>query len=140
MSDKQIEIYQSEDGAIELNVQLENETVWLSQAQMVELFGRERSVIAKYINLVSSRAQHIQFSVSNLKKDLSFALLVLKEYHKKISNYHIQSVKYKNVVSFFIPSAQRIKNEVDDNRSYCCGATVFCKNQYNQYQSLKGSL
>ncbi len=35
---------------ISLEVHLEQETVWLSQSQMAELFGRERSVIAKHIS------------------------------------------------------------------------------------------
>jgi len=33
-----------------LEVLVENETVWLSQAQMVVLFERERTVITKHIN------------------------------------------------------------------------------------------
>lgn len=47
-----IEIYQSDDGKLELNVALGNETVWLAQNQLCELFGRERSVITKHINNV----------------------------------------------------------------------------------------
>ena len=43
-------IYQSVDGNIKIDVRFENETVWLSQAQMCALFGRERSVITKHIN------------------------------------------------------------------------------------------
>ena len=42
-------IYQSEDGKIKTGVRFENETMWQSQAQMCELFGRERSVITKHI-------------------------------------------------------------------------------------------
>ena len=42
-------IYQSEDGKIKIDVRFENETVWLSQAQMCELFGQEHSVITKHI-------------------------------------------------------------------------------------------
>lgn len=38
-----------EDGNVELSSTLENETIWLSQKQMEELFGRERSVISKHI-------------------------------------------------------------------------------------------
>ena len=47
-----IEIYQADDGKLELNVTLENETVWLSQAQMVELFGRDQSVLSRHIRNV----------------------------------------------------------------------------------------
>ena len=45
-------IYQSEDGALQLPVALENETVWLSQAQMVTLFGRDQSVVSRHIHNV----------------------------------------------------------------------------------------
>ena len=45
-----IEIYRSPEGNIELNVKLENDTVWLTQSQMAELFGRDRTVISKHIN------------------------------------------------------------------------------------------
>ncbi len=51
---QQIEIFTNQDGQAQLRVALENETVWLSQAQLCELFGRERSVITKHINNVFS--------------------------------------------------------------------------------------
>lgn len=49
---QQVQIFQSSDGVISLEVALEQETVWLSQAQMCELFGRERSVVTKHIRNV----------------------------------------------------------------------------------------
>src|SRR5690625_3574267 len=49
---KQIEIYQTDDGQTQIEVRLEQDTVWLTQAQMAELFGRERSVITKHISNV----------------------------------------------------------------------------------------
>lgn len=45
-----VEIFCTDDNKVSLQVSLEGETVWLSQGQMVELFGRERSVITKHIN------------------------------------------------------------------------------------------
>lgn len=48
----EIIIYQAEDGQSALEVQLEQDTVWLNQAQMSELFGRERSVITRHVNNV----------------------------------------------------------------------------------------
>ena len=38
MEQNQIVIYQTEDGQTQIDVRLENETVWLTQAQMVTLF------------------------------------------------------------------------------------------------------
>ena len=44
-----IAIYLSADGSIATEVRLEGETVWLSQEQISQLFGRERSVITKHL-------------------------------------------------------------------------------------------
>lgn len=44
-----IEIYQADDGQAQVDVRFEQETVWLSQAQMTELFGRDQSVISRHI-------------------------------------------------------------------------------------------
>ena len=40
----EIILYQYDDGQAAVDVRLKDETVWLSQAQMQELFDRERSV------------------------------------------------------------------------------------------------
>ncbi len=45
----EIIIYQTEDGKIELEVKLENDTIWVSQKQLCELFGRDKSVISRHI-------------------------------------------------------------------------------------------
>ena len=45
----EIVLYQPDD-TIRLEVRLEGETVWLTQQQMAELFGRDRSVIGKHIS------------------------------------------------------------------------------------------
>lgn len=45
----EIIIYQSEDGIIQLDVRLENETVWLTIDQMALLFGKARSTINEHI-------------------------------------------------------------------------------------------
>ena len=47
--DNKIIIYQSDDGKTQLDVTLENETVWLTQAQMAELFQKDRTVIGRHI-------------------------------------------------------------------------------------------
>ena len=50
-------MYQTEDGKTKIDVRLENETVWLSQAQIAELFQRDRSVISKHIKNVFSEGE-----------------------------------------------------------------------------------
>ena len=48
----QIIIYQTEDGQTRVDVRMENDTVWLTQAQMAELFQKDRTVITRHINNV----------------------------------------------------------------------------------------
>ncbi|MBQ3753213.1 MAG: virulence protein RhuM/Fic/DOC family protein [Prevotella sp.] len=48
MEDKII-IYQTEDGQTQIDVRVENETVWLTQAQMAELFQSSRTNIVEHI-------------------------------------------------------------------------------------------
>ena len=45
----QIIMYQTEDGLTKIEVTLENDTVWLSQNQMAELFQRDKSTISRHI-------------------------------------------------------------------------------------------
>lgn len=45
----QIVIYQTEDGQTQVDVRLENETVWLTQKQIAELFGTKRPAITKHL-------------------------------------------------------------------------------------------
>ena len=45
----EIVIYNSSENNIELQVSFDNETVWLSQKQMAELFGRNRVAITQHI-------------------------------------------------------------------------------------------
>ena len=47
--DQKIVIYQTEDGKTQIDVRLENETVWLTQAQMAELFEKTPQNITMHI-------------------------------------------------------------------------------------------
>jgi len=53
----EIIIYQTEDGRAKIDVRMENQTVWLTQAQIAELFGRERSVITKHIRNIFAEGE-----------------------------------------------------------------------------------
>ena len=46
----EIILYQTADGKTNIDVKLENETVWLTKEQMAILFQRDRSVISRHIN------------------------------------------------------------------------------------------
>lgn len=49
MKNKQIEIFQSEDGQAQVEVHFEQHTAWLSQAQMVDLFEKNKRTVSEHI-------------------------------------------------------------------------------------------
>lgn len=52
MTVQEVQIFVSADGQARLEVALDQDTVWLRQEQMAELFGRDRSVITRHISNV----------------------------------------------------------------------------------------
>jgi len=45
-------VYEAPDGEVRVDVRLDHETVWLTQAQMVKLFGRDQSVVSRHLRNV----------------------------------------------------------------------------------------
>ena len=61
--DSELLIYTTEDGNIRIDVQLVDETVWLSQAQMADLFGKARNTITEHIRNVFDEGELEESSV-----------------------------------------------------------------------------
>ena len=77
-------LYTTPEGEVKLNVLLENETIWLTQDQMSQLFGRERSVITKHIN-------HI-FSEGELEEKSNVQNLHISGSDKKVKFYNLDVI------------------------------------------------
>ena len=58
----QIVVYQPEEGISSLEVRLENDTVWLTQNQMAELFQTDRTSIVKHIGNIYNSSELDEFS------------------------------------------------------------------------------
>ena len=77
-NDDQIIMYQTEDGTTRIDVHMEDETVWLNQSQMAELFQRDRSVISKHIknafieNEVDEKSNVHFLHIANSDKPVAF--------------------------------------------------------------------
>lgn len=63
MSNSEIIIYSTDDGLTKIQTRLENETVWLTQAQMAELFGKGRTTITEHIQNIFLEAELDENSV-----------------------------------------------------------------------------
>lgn len=87
MDENRIIIYQSEDGETSIDVRLENDTVWLTQAQMADLFQKDQSVIARHIANV--------FREGELEKVSNMQIL-----HNTLSKYKPTAVYNLDVIIF----------------------------------------
>ena len=91
----EIIIYQTEDGQTQIDVRMENETVWLTQAQMAELFQKDQSVIARHILNV--------FKEGELEKDSNMQIL-----HNTLSKYKPTAIYNLDVI---ISVGYRVKSK-----------------------------
>jgi hypothetical protein len=60
MNTGKILIYQNQDGNIKIDVRLEQDTVWLTQAQIALLFGKGRTTITEHIANVFSEGELLE--------------------------------------------------------------------------------
>ena len=99
-SNNQIVIYQSEDGQTQVDVRLENETVWLTQAQMVELFQTTKQNVSLHVGNVFREGELEQ--ESTVKEYLT----VQNEGERKV----LRKVKYYNL-DVIISVGYRVKSK-----------------------------
>ena len=59
----QVEVYQSDDGALQLSVSLQNESVWLTQADMAVLFDKNKRTVSEHIRNIFKDEELIEEAV-----------------------------------------------------------------------------
>ena len=91
----EILIYQTEDGQTQVDVRMENDTVWLTQAQMACLFDKDQSVIARHIANV--------FKEGELEKESNMQIL-----HNTLSKYKPTAIYNLDVI---ISVGYRVKSQ-----------------------------
>jgi len=62
-NNSEVILYQTKDGKTKVEVKLENETVWLSQAQMAESFQKDRKTVTEHIGNVFKEGELEESSV-----------------------------------------------------------------------------
>lgn len=94
-NNSQLVIYKAPDGTMSIDVTVQNETVWLSQGQMAELFGKDQSVIARHISNV--------FKEGELEKESNMQIL-----HNTLSKFKPTQVYSLDVI---ISVGYRVKSK-----------------------------
>ncbi|PIE79498.1 MAG: cell filamentation protein Fic, partial [Candidatus Delongbacteria bacterium] len=105
-------LYQDSEGTIKIDVRLEDETVWLTQEQMANLFGKAKSTINEHIKNIFKEGELEETSVSQ-----KFGI---SEFQQKAPIYYnldvIISVGYrvksKQGTQFRIWATQRLKEHI----------------------------
>lgn len=77
----EIILYQTEDGQTQIDVKLENETVWLTLSQMAELFQRDKSVISRHLKDIYEEGE-----LKRPKTVAFFATVVNRGYRGKVED------------------------------------------------------
>lgn len=129
-------LYTTPEGEVKLNVLLENETIWLTQEQMSQLFDRERSVITKHIGNV--------FSEGELEEKSNVQILHISGSDKPVKFYNLDviisvgyRVKSQRGTQFRIWATKTLKEYIikgfvlDDNRLKQ-GEAVFGKDYFRE--------
>jgi hypothetical protein len=86
----EIVIYQTPDGQTALDVRLDNETVWLTQAQMVELFQTTKQNISLHINNVFKEGE--LSSDSTVKEYLTVQREGKRNVQRKVAYYSLDVI------------------------------------------------
>jgi prophage maintenance system killer protein len=98
-----IVLYRSEDGVVKIDVQLEEDTVWLNREQLSVLFGRDRTVVSRHINNI--------FKEGELQKKLVCANFAHTTPHGAIEGKtQSQVVEYYNL-DVIISVGYRVKSK-----------------------------
>lgn len=120
-----IEIYRSQDGSVQLNVKLENETVWLSANQMALLFSRDEKTIRKHINNVFvdeevERDNNTQFlRVDGVKQPVAYYSLdvIISVGYRVKSQQGVQFRRWAtNVLKQYLIKGYAINNQIKLDR------------------------
>lgn len=107
--DNQIEIYQGTDGQTQIEVKFEQDTVWLSQEHLVELFQRDQSVISRHISKI--------FKEGELDEKSNMQKMHIPSSDKPVAFYNLDviisigyRVKSSQGTQFRIWATQRLKD------------------------------
>ena len=115
----QILIYQTEDGQTQVDVRMENETVWLSANQMAMLFGRDEKTIRKHVNNV--------FSEGELEKENNTHFLRVDGVKQPVAYYNldviISSSRFSPSMNIFLIKHENVGR---NTASQSVGQSVNC--------------
>ena len=93
MKNNQLIIYQTEDGKVKIETHLENETVWLNQSQIGELFQKSKSTISEHIkNIFEDGELEEEVVVRDFRTTTQHGAIEGKTQTKNVKNYNLDVI------------------------------------------------
>jgi hypothetical protein len=120
MNGSEILIYQNQEGNIKIDVHLEEETVWLSQDQMANLFGKAKSTISQHIKNVFAEGElEEKVVVRKFRITTQHGAMTGKTQEIEVNGYNLDviisvgyRVKSRQGTQFRIWATQRLKEYI----------------------------
>jgi len=116
MEKGEILIYKSQDGSVKVDVRFQEDTVWISQSQMAELFGKNKRTISEHIQNIFKEGELTEESVVR-----NFRTTASDEKEYSINHYNLDviisvgyRVKSQQGTQFRIWATQRLKELEED--------------------------
>ncbi len=114
MPNSEILIYQNPDGKIKIDVRLEEESVWLTQAQLCELFQKSKATISEHIKNIFEEGE---LEESSVVRNFRTTAIDGKNYDTKYYNLDViisvgYRVKSPQGTQFRIWATQRLKEYI----------------------------
>lgn len=117
MDTGEILIYQNQEGSIKIDVRLEEETVWLSQAQICDLFQKSKSTISEHLSNVFAEGE-LQ-TISTVRKFRTVQNEGQRQVEREIEFYNLDviisvgyRVKSQQGTQFRIWATQRLREYI----------------------------
>jgi len=105
-------IYQSSNGNIKVDVQLEDETIWLTQNQMSQLFSKAKSTINEHVKNVFAEGELVEQEVMRKFGNTEFSTKPTNYYNLDVIISVGYRVKSKQGTQFRIWATQRLKEYI----------------------------
>ena len=113
----EILIYQNQEGSIKVEVRLEEETVWLTQAQLCELFQKSKATISEHIKNIFEEGE--LESLSTVRKFRTVQMEGSRSVEREVEHYSLDviisvgyRVKSQQGTQFRIWATQRLKEYI----------------------------
>lgn len=146
----EIIIYQSDDGLTKINVNMQNETVWLSLDQMAELFQRDKSTISRHIKNVFEEGELLR--EATVAKFATVQIEGDRQVSREIDYYNLDviisvgyRVKSQRGVQFRIWATERLREylikgfTMDDERLKGNGGGNYWKELLDRIRDIRSS-